>query len=62
MQNFNKEFMDKYYPTTGNKLMDKIIFNSYLPLFANDYFIMYDENVAKEITEEGNKVIKNLEK
>jgi hypothetical protein len=36
--------------------------NSLLPLHANDYFIMFDPDVAAKITIEGQKNLNNLSK
>lgn len=40
------------------KLNDKIILNSFYPLFANDKFYLYDEKIAVNITIDGKKLIK----
>ncbi len=43
-----------------DKLLDKIILNSYYPPIANNYFVMFNAELATKITEQGKQVTKLL--
>lgn len=43
------------------KSTDKVIINSFYPIIDNKYFTLYDENIAKNITLEGEKVLLELD-
>jgi hypothetical protein len=47
--------------TEAEKLWDKIKLNSFYELKGSDTFILYDESVSQEITEDGKKNLILLE-
>lgn len=53
-------YFEKHYQLTGNKMIDKIIINSYYPAHSNNYLILFDEDKSNEITKEGLNLIEEL--
>jgi len=42
------------------KLWEKIILNSFYKTFSNDYFVLHDKEISKEITNTGNNIINEI--
>lgn len=45
-------------PKQLNKFWEKIILNSYYPLYSHDYFYLSDPNMAEKITNDGKEILK----
>jgi hypothetical protein len=59
-----KIFITDGYKSEHKKFVDKLIFNSILPVTSEPYYIFHDPSVAERITEEAmfiqNSVIKSI--